>query len=78
MSLADTNPFNVQCQYLLDGTQASLVSPGGISVTYAGVTSTTVSVNSGSKTVKYTVQYNYANYTDYGYSPVTSIFYSCP
>lgn len=78
LSLSDTSPFNPRCQYLLDGAQASLVSAGSISVTYAGITSTTIAVSAGNKTIENIVQYNYANYSDYGYSPVTSIFYSCP
>ena len=77
LSLSDADPFKPECQYRLDGAQASLVSASGISVTYAGITSTTLAVASGSKYQQNITQYNYSNATDYGNFAVGSITYSC-
>lgn len=78
LPLSDTNPFNPKCEYILNGMSVSFVSPSVIAASSPEITTSTFVVNSSNKYLFHAMQYNWSNYTDYGWQPMGSILYRCP
>lgn len=82
LSLADTNPFDPHCTYIMNGARASYVDSSQIMSVQNAIsgssTATWQAIYSSSKNITYWAQDNYTNNLYYGGATTSGISYSCP